>query len=342
LVYKTKAKNTQEGHEAIRPTNIATKIAGGDDDQKRLYTMIWKRTIASQMNNAKVARRSAEFTAGEFVLSAAGSRQLFDGFRKIWDYSKSEDKYLPERKQGDVVSVEKLDSIEKETKPPPRFTEASFIKELEKTGIGRPSTFSTIPETLKARDYIELNQSKSIVVTALGLCVLKFLIQVDFCFIDLSFTAKMEEVLDEIANNNGDKLAELTKFWDQLKEDLKQVELVKVANSKTDFKCPKCEKELVKKHSRFGPFYGCGGYPECKYTAQVGKNQEPVEKVKKEKKEIILSEHDCPKCNEKMVLRKSKFGEFHGCSKYPKCKGILDKDGKVPEPKKRRYKKKKK
>jgi DNA topoisomerase-1 len=344
-VYKGKVKNAQEAHEAIRPTDITRATAGAaDSDEARLYTLIRKRVLASQMTPAKFERRSARFSTKDFLLGASGSKLIFDGFKKVWDYGAGADTYLPDLSEGDVVSISKLEKIRKETKPPARYSESSIVKKLEETGIGRPATFASIIETLKARDYITV-ENKAITTTALGLCVLDFLIKVDFCFIDLGFTAVMEEKLDEISNQRLEKLPTLAEFWDRLKEDLGRCEQTRQENSKTEYTCPKCDKELVRKHSRWGPFYGCSNYPECKYTAQLGKDGEPVEKVKKEKKEVILSEYDCPKCKKaKMVKREGKFGVFYGCSSYSKtkCKGILDKDGNVPPPKKWKGRKKKK
>jgi DNA topoisomerase I len=349
--YSGKVKNAQEAHEAIRPTDISKKALAGDgtSDQARLYQLIWKRTVASQLTNAKFERRRALFAVANkptWILGANGSKMLFDGFRKIWNYSKSEDVYLPDLAEGESAGVEKLDKIRKETKPPARYSEASFIKKLEETGIGRPSTFQSIPETLKARDYIVI-ENRSITTTALGLTVMKFCVEVDFCFIDLSFTAKMEELLDEISNKEKEKLPTLEDFWERLQSDLENCKNKTVENSKTDYPCPKCDGELVKKHSRFGAFYSCSNYSKktCDYKADVGSEGEPKEKVKKEKKEVILSEYDCPVCKTaKMVKREGRYGVFYGCSSWvkTKCKGILDKDGKVKEPKwKKRGKKKK-
>lgn len=341
VVYKGKVKNAQEAHEAIRPTDIAKEYKG-DSDEDKLYTLIRKRVLSSQMTPAKFERRTARFKANDYLLGASGSKLMFDGYRRVWTYSVSNDTYLPDLQEGDVVTVENLEKIEKETKPPARYSEASIVNKLEETGIGRPATFASIVETLKAREYIVV-ENRSITVTDLGLCVLDFLIKVDFCFIDLSFTAVMEEKLDEISNNRLEKTPTLADFWKRLEEDLTRCAQVREANSKTEHSCPKCEKDLVKKHSRFGPFYGCSGYPDCKYTAQLGKDGVPVEKVKKKKEPLELSEYDCPKCKTaKMVKRKGKFGDFYGCSTFPKCKGILDKDGNIPPPPKKRWGKKKK
>lgn len=351
-VFTSKVKSAQEAHEAIRPTDVnKISIAGADGkpDQDRLYQLIWNRTVASQMAPAKFERRTARFAVSghDYQLGASGSKLVFDGFKKVWTYGSGEDTYLPDLAEGEEVTIKKLDKIRKETKPPSRYSEASLAKTLEDTGIGRPSTFAAIPETLKAREYITVD-NRSITVTPLGLCVLKFCIKVDFCFIDLSFTAKMEKLLDEIEFGKKEKLSTLKEFWTRLETDLDNCKTITMENSKTEYKCPKCDDgELVKKHSRFGPFYSCSNYTKktCDYKADVGPEGEPKEKVKREKKVVILSEYDCPVCKTaKMVKRTGKFGDFYGCSTWSKtkCKGILDKDGKVKEPKWKKRKGKKK
>lgn len=341
--FKTKAKNAQEAHEAIRPTDITvTKWLANGDDAAKLYEMIWKRTIASQMMPARYERRSAEFSCKKYVLSANGSKQLFDGFRKIWNYTSSTDTYLPDLSIGDLVDVIDIKTEKKETQPPNRFTEASFIKELKKSGIGRPSTYASIPDTLSKRKYITVSgKKKSITTTELGLKVCEFLVKSNFCFIDLNFTASMEDTLDDISNGKVNKVQALTNFWNRLKQDIDKAKKVKKEESKTDYDCPLCkEGKLVKKHSKWGAFYGCSQYKEgCKYTAQVGKHGEPIEKEKSKKE---YGDKPCPLCESKMVKRKSKYGVFFGCEKYPSCHGMRDVSGEEIKSKKKKYKKYKK
>jgi DNA topoisomerase I len=323
--YKAKSKNAQEAHEAIRPTDVLVKEwIGSGSDEAKIYKMVWKRVVASQMSPAIYERRSAEFKCQKYVLSANGSKEMFDGFRLVWDYSDISDKFLPDLKIGDKVILIDAKTEKKQTKPPTRFSEASFIKELEKMGIGRPSTYATIPKTLKARGYVEVGKGKSIVTTDLGIGVSDFLIKADFCFIDLKFTSSMEDELDEVSNGNSAKLAVLDKFWTRLKKDIDNANGLKKKINLTDYDCPKCKSKLSLKHSKFGKFYGCSGYPNCKYTAKISKDGKPIEK---EKKEIVYSDHKCPKCKSKMIERKSKYGKFFGCSTYPKCKGMRDSEG---------------
>lgn len=329
IFYKTKSKNAQEAHEAIRPTDINTTSCNSlGQDEKKLYELIWKRTVASQMTPAIYERRSAEFTCEKYVLSATGSKEIFDGFRKVWNYSSSEDKFLPDLKVGEIVDVIDTRTEEKKTQPPPHYSEASFIKELEKLGIGRPSTYATIPKTLEARKYISI-EKKNIVVTELGINVSDFLIASNFCFIDINFTSQMEDKLDEIANGKLSKLATLKEFWDRLKSDIENAKGVKTQLSATGLKCPKCAALLLKKHSKWGDFYGCSNYGNkeepCNYTAKIGEHGEIVEKVIKEKN---YSNFKCDNCGKKLLIRVSKKGnEILGCEDFAKnknCAGFYD------------------
>jgi len=329
IFYKTKSKNAQEAHEAIRPTDIVTTSCNSlGQDEKKLYELIYKRTVASQMTPAIYERRSVEFICEKYILSATGSKEIFDGFRKVWDYGSSEDKFLPDLKVGEVVDVIDARTEEKKTQPPSHYSEASFIKELEKLGIGRPSTYATIPKTLEARKYISL-EKKNIVVTDLGINVSDFLIASNFCFIDINFTSQLEDKLDDIANGKVSKLATLKEFWERLKSDIDNSKGVKTKLSETGLKCPKCKAPLMKKHSKWGDFYGCSNYGNketpCDYTAKIGKDGEIVEKVVKEKN---YSNFNCENCGKKLVIHMSKKGnEILGCedfAKDKKCSGFYD------------------
>ena len=297
--------------------------------------MIWKRAIASQMTDAEYIRSKAEFTCKKYILDARGSKRIFDGWQKVWDYGGQTDAYLPELKVGDNVKAISVTSEEKETQPPSRFSEASTVKNMEKLGIGRPSTFASVLETLKSRKYIEI-QKKAIHTTELGVRVSNFLVDTKFCFVDFNFTSEMEAKLDEIANNKNDKLSVLTEFWIRLKQDIANAKEKKKTMGKTDHKCKECGSYLVKKYSSFGGFYGCSNYPDCKKIYQIGENEEPVEKAVKK---VEYSNEVCPNCGKKMAIRKSKYGEFLGCSGFPKCKTMMKMDGTVIE-KKSGYKKK--
>lgn len=332
-IYKSKSKNAQEGHEAIRPTDLTNIPANNPDNpEAKLYNLIWRAAVASQMTNARDERRSAQFTEGNYVLSASGNKQVFDGFRKVWNVSSVSESYLPDMSEGQSVEVVTLEKEQKETKPPSRYSEASFISKMEELEIGRPATFASLIETLKTRTYIEIGKSRSITTTDLGLTVLAFLRKVDFCFIDLGFTAVMEDKLDLVANGSANKVEVLNEFWGRLSSDLQRSKSLRDEDSKTEYDCPKCSNEtesvkLRKKHSQYGAFYSCSNYPDCKFKANLGENGEPVAQVKKE---VVISSYKCPNCNEQMVERNGKQGVFYGCSKYPKCKGIRNGDGSNP------------
>ena len=334
-----KSKNAQEAHEAIRPTDISVEGIGSGDENK-LYQMIWKRAVASQMSLAKFLKSKAEFTCKTYVLAASGSTCTFDGWRKCWNYGKLEDYVVPEMKVGDKVDLINSTMTEEQTKPPSRFSEASCVKNMEKLGIGRPSTFASTLDTLKNRKYIEVKK-KAINTTDLGVKVTDFLKDVNFCFVDLQFTANMEEDLDKIARAEKGKLCVLNNFYETLKTDLSRAKEVKEKNSKTNYKCPKCGGMLLKKFSRFGVFYSCENYNskdnKCGYTANVGKDGCPVEKVKKK---VVLSKYNCPKCGAKMAVRDGKYGKFLGCSKFPTCKSLMTMDGEIIEKKKSKKSKK--
>jgi len=336
-----KSKNAQEAHEAIRPTNIDVENVGTGDFNK-LYKMIWKRLVSSQMTEAVFLKSKAEFSCKKYVLSAKGSTCTFDGWRKCWDYGTLEDSVVPEVKLGDVVDL--IDSImtEEKTKPPSRYSEASCVKQMEKLGIGRPSTFANTLDTLKNRKYVEINK-KAINVTDLGVKVVEFLVDSAFCFIDLNFTASMEEDLDKIARAEKDKLCVLRDFYEILKTDIDRAKKLREERSKTNYKCKKCDGLLLKKFSKYGPFYSCENYnnkdSKCDYRADIGEDGVPVEKVKKE---LVLSKYDCPKCKSKMAIRKGRYGEFLGCSAFPKCHSLMTMDGEVIEAKKKKKKSKKK
>lgn len=346
-VYKKKVKNAQEAHEAIRPTSISLQSAGGTADEKKIYELIWRRTVASQMASAEVQRSSAEFSCGKYLLAATGSKELFDGFRKVWTYSDVNDRYMPTMKVSDTVDVIDISTKRMETQPPKRYSEMSLVKTLEKEGIGRPSTYAAIVKTILDRGYVE--KTKNIFnATELGIGVSDFLVASDFCFVDIGFTCAMEDDLDDITNKKAKKIDVLSKFWCRLKQDLQKAKDVKNEKSKTDYKCPLCKKNgteafLLKKHSQYGEFYSCENYKKdggCTYTAQVGDDGKPKEKIKKDPPKKLGFK--CDQCGSDMVVRTGPYGEFQGCSSWPKCKTVMDMDGNIKKKSKKKWSKKKK
>jgi DNA topoisomerase-1 len=324
-IFYSAGKNAQEAHEACRQTHVDWETVNHEGSD--LYKMIWKRSIASQMSDAKYLRSSAEFSCNKYILGANGSKCLFDGWKKCWDFGSNEDVYLPELSEGEILDVIDIKMEAKETEPPPRFSEASTIKRMEQLGIGRPATYAATLKTLKDRTYID-TKKKAIVVTDLGLKVIEFLVASNFCFVNLDFTCKMEDKLDLIAENKASKLDVLTEFWSILKKDLENAKTVKGEQSKTNYKCPKCGGNLLNKHGKFGNFMSCENYSnkekKCEYVANIGENGEPVEKVKKIYEES--EEFKCPHCKEFLIIRESKFGKYLACKNFKDdaCKGFYN------------------
>lgn len=329
-IYKTASKNAQEAHEAILPTDPNNLIAGADPDEKKLYKLIWQRAIACQMTESETETVSVRFSKDDYELSANGHRLLFDGWKKVWTYSLSPDVLLPAMKVGDSLDVIDATGEQKFTQPPPRYSSASFVKILDKTGIGRPSTFQSITDTLLARKYIE-DKGKAFICTDLGLAVIDFLKGANFCFVDLQFTESMEDDLDKIANKQAKKEVVLDLFYKRLLQDIAAGQQIKGAAQPSGHKCPKCAKELMKKHSRFGAFYACEDKENCGVITNIAEDGTPLEKKPKE-----YYKDPCHLCGEKLVKRTSKYGVFYGCSKYPTCRGMRQEDGTPVEPKEKK------
>lgn len=336
-------KNAQEAHEAIRITHSEVEsISHGDNN--RLYHIIWKRSVASQAANMIQLLGSAEFSCEKYIFGLTGSKIIFDGWKRIWDYGSYSDTEIPEFEINEELGFVEARTEQKFTSPPSRYSESTFIKELEKRGIGRPSTYKTIIDVLKNRTYVDIKK-KMFHVTDMGIRVSDFLVESNVCFSDINFTSDLEEDLDKIVNNEKTKLDVLNNFWERLKSDLNNIKSVKDEKSKTDYPCPKCKGFLELKYSRFGAFYSCSNRTDkdikCDYKCQVGDNGMPFEK---EKKELETSDFMCPSCGNLLVKRVSKKGwEYLSCTNWKDddCKGFYDKEsGEKIEFKKKKYKKK--
>ena len=325
-VFTKKSKNAQEAHEAIRPTHMSVEMTGATEGEKRLYAMIWQRTISSQMKSAEVMRTkvvaniaaSAQGSGApmpDFWLN--GSRIIFDGWFRADPQSASEDVVLPKLSIGDSLRLLNIDSEEKETLPPARYSEAGLIKELEKRGIGRPSTYASIIKTLNDRGYVE-KKVKALYPTDTGEVVSTFLEEHFPAYISDSFTAEMENELDDIASGARTYKKTLSDFYTPFSKDVKEKEKVaKVTNlgkAPEDLKCPVCGANMIIKLGRSGKFLSCEKYPECQGARNIeGKELEGP----KDTGEI------CPKCGKgNLVTREGKFGMFTACSRFPKCKFI--------------------
>jgi len=315
-VFKSKSRLAQEAHEAIRPTNPSAepgKIKLGKDEEK-LYELIWNRFIASQMAPAKLLNTSIDITAGKHTLRANGSILVFDGFLKVWP-SELEERYLPELTKGDRLELLKIDNTVHATEPPPRYNEASLIKTLEENGIGRPSTYAPIISVIQERNYVEKIQGR-FQPTEIGVKVSKLLAEHFHEIVDIQFTAKMEEELDEIAEGKRSWQEVIKEFYTpfakNLEEKYESVSKETVAEETKEI-CEKCGKPMVIKFGRFGKFLACSGFPECK-------NAKPLKEPPK------LTGITCPKCGQGELVEKKvqKRGRargktFWGCNRYPDC-----------------------
>ncbi|MBN2768505.1 MAG: type I DNA topoisomerase [Campylobacterales bacterium] len=332
--YTSKAKGAQEAHEAIRPTMIDfdPKSASQylDKDELKLYTLIYNRFLACQMNEAVIESQSIIFKGKESEFKASGKRLSFDGFYKVLGYSEK-DKLLPHLKLESKSELQELNIKQQFTQPPSRYSEASLIKTLESLGIGRPSTYAPTITILAQRLYIEIKE-KRIHPTEIAMIVTKTLEDNFAEIVDSGFTANMEERLDLVAEGKEDWQKMLKDFYSsfmqQIEKGKKDIKSLKSATP-TGEKCPECGGELLLRKGRFGEFVACGNFPKCKYT----KNQNEENTALNEEK----SDEICDKCGSPMVIKESRRGKFLACSAYPKCKNAKSltppKELEVPCPK---------
>ena len=308
--YKSK-DNAQDAHEAIRPAypDKEPEKIRLDKNQQALYDIIWRRFIACQMKEAIFNSTSIDIKAKEYTLRLNGQMLRFDGFLKVYPI-KFEENDLPELKEKESLNLKELIPAQHFTQPPARYTEASLIKVLEENGIGRPSTYAPIITTIQNRNYIEKNEQKRFQPTEIGLVVNDILAEHFPKIVDIKFTANMEKDLDKIAEGEEKwtKISEnfYTPFNENLQEKYKEVEKKEASIEKTDRKCPKCNSPLVIRLGRFGKFYACSGFPECRHT-------EPLEK-----KTLGIK---CPRCKEgELTEKRTKRKKiFYGCDKFPDC-----------------------
>ncbi|MFB1340967.1 type I DNA topoisomerase [Helicobacter pylori] len=312
-VYSSKNKNAQEAHEAIRPTSIILEPNALKDylkpEELKLYTLIYKRFLASQMQDALFESQSVVVACEKGEFKASGRKLLFDGYYKILG-NDDKDKLLPNLKENDPIKLEKLESNAHVTESPARYSEASLIKVLESLGIGRPSTYAPTISLLQNRDYIKV-EKKQISALESAFKVIEILEKHFEEIVDSKFSASLEEELDNIAQNKADYQQVLKDFYypfmDKIEAGKKNIISQKV-HEKTGQSCPKCGGELVKKNSRYGEFIACNNYPKCKYIKQT-------ENANDEAKQEL-----CEKCGGEMVQKFSRNGAFLACSNYPECK----------------------
>ena len=289
-IYITKSKNAQEAHEAIRPTHFDSGAHDLDGDEKKLYDLIWKRTIACQMTNAEFDSVAVDIETNDNIATfhAVGRTRTFDGFMKIYtedrdDDSDDTDAKLPNLNMNDEVTISEIKPEQHFTQPPARYTEASLVKKLEELGIGRPSTYATIMSTIVDRNYVEQDKQRRFHPTSGGWVIAAYLAKYFTDLVDVNFTAKTEDTLDDVSNGKTKKLEALKDFWGDTEtmisgaRDIKTTEIIDEINkfmmkhmfADGDSKCPKCGGKLGIKLSKFGPFIGCENYPKCDYTARM-------------------------------------------------------------------------
>jgi len=337
VLYGKKSKgSTQDAHEAIRPINVQMTPEYVEKyvpaDQAKLYRLIWQRFVACQMEPALYAQRQVVITGGAFVFKVTGSTLIFDGYLKVYntteeDEEKDDKTQLPADLEAQKpVPLKKIDPKQHFTQPPPRYTEGSLVKEMEKEGIGRPSTYATILNTICARAYTHLDSKKRFIPTELGMAVTDLLVQNLPKIMDPQFTAHMEEDLDKIAQGDIQRDALLKNFYATFKKDLEHfvgsTKESKRAVITTELQCPECAKDnngmLVIRFSKGGEFVGCSRYPECTFTSNFQRDEQgALHLVAPEKPQVL--EKDCPQCHKPLRQVRGKFGTFIACSGYPEC-----------------------
>lgn len=328
--YKTKAKNAQEAHEAIRPTSvrrIPDQVKSQlTSEQLKLYTLIWKRTVACQMIHATIDTMSIDLECGEGnIFRVTGSTVVDPGYMIVYQESgrdakdEGEEPMLPQLNVGDELNLVTIRPEQHFTEPPPRYSEATLIKTLEEYGIGRPSTYAAIISTLQQRDYVKL-EKKRFRPTDVARVVNKFLTAHFTDYVDYNFTARLEDALDAVSRGEKKWVPLLKEFWTVFKQlvDAKEETISRrdVTQEVLDETCPKCGEQLAICLGRRGRFIGCTGFPDCDYTRNV--DEAKGEKAKPE----IVEGRKCPNCNSSLIIREGRYGRFIGCSTFPECRYI--------------------
>jgi DNA topoisomerase I len=351
-VFKTRSKQAQDAHEAVRPTSLEwapERVAPffeqmGERDMHRLYELIWNRFVACQMVPAVYDQTTADVAAGRATFRAVGSVLRFPGYLAVYGArpheeeagaeeekaengdgpgraEKAEDRALPPLEAGMELRLVQLLPEQHFTQPPPRFNESSLVKEMEERGIGRPSTYAAILDTIQEKGYVE-KLERQLKPTHLGVLVTDELVRAFPREMDVAFTAGMEERLDEIEDGNAGWQAVLSEFYGKFREDLAKAEdgmrNVKAQAIETDITCEKCGRTMVIKWGRNGEFLACPGYPECRNTMNFRREEG---KIVPEKEEDVPVEDKCPECGAAMVMKRGRFGKFLACTRYPECKG---------------------
>lgn len=326
-VYRTRSKSAQEAHEAIRPSTVAKLLCGSTKQEKQLYALIHERTVASQMIPAELIRKVISFAAQDMPLFLIRGVTIKEpGWCKVNEGACADEVILPDFEKGEKLRCTRMQETEKQTSPPPRYSEAGLVKDLEARGIGRPSTYASIIQTLVERKYVEKEQ-RTLIPTDLGNVVSTFVENNFEQYVSDSFTAAMEQTLDEIASGNETYEKTLSDFYFPFKkavEKKKDIEkLTTLGPAPDNITCPECQAPMERKLSKSGVFLSCSTFPECKGArTKEGEEIRPPEEIGK----------SCPKCGEPLVRRTGRYGDFISCQTYPKCRHIED----DPEEKKRK------
>jgi DNA topoisomerase-1 len=315
--HKSKGR-AQDAHEAIRPTDVTRTPASVkkslSKDQLALYELVWRRFVASQMESARYDTTEVNVTSGSYLLRASGRVMTFSGFLEVYAEKMNGDgDELPAVKEGDALKLGSIEGVQHFTEPPPRFTEATLIKDLEEKGIGRPSTYANIVSIIQDREYVVKEDGK-LMPTTLGRQVWITLERFFPALFDTSFTALMEQELDKVEGGNYTWQRVVTDFYDPFKESLDHIDekkdgLKKKLQEEVDIACDKCGRKLIKKWGRNGQFLACPAYPECRFSR-------PLE----EEAQSIHLDGKCPKCGSRLVLKTGRYGRFAACERYPDCK----------------------
>jgi DNA topoisomerase-1 len=343
-VYKTK-KDAQDAHEAIRPSSAARTPESLapylSEDELKVYRLIWMRYLASQMNPALFDQTTIDIAAGDYLFRATGSVLKFDGFLAVYEEGKDqkdeEDEEikhkLPPVTEGEVLKLKHLKPEQHFTEPPPRYNEATLVKELEARGVGRPSTYAAILSTIQDREYVK-REGGRFTPTELGMVVTDLLVENFDDIFDIAYTARMEEELDEIEEGKLNWREALAEFYGKFAKDLERAEKnmtdVKRLEKPTDLVCDKCGKPMVIRWGRHGSFIACSGYPECTNTRELTVDLPDVDKH--DLSELGGEEEYCPNCGRPMALKKGRFGQFLACTGYPDCKTTRQVGGQQKKP----------
>lgn len=329
--FKTKSKNAQEAHEAIRPTlvkHLPDSIKQFlSNDQYKLYDLIWKRTVACQMIHATINTVAVDLTCGaENCFRATGSTVTNPGFMAVYQEGKDDttkgaedEALLPPLEKGQLVDLKDIMTQQHFTEPPPRYSEASLVKTLEEYGIGRPSTYASIISTLQQREYVIL-EKKRFHPTDVGRIVNKFLTEHFTKYVDYNFTAELEDDLDAVSRGEKKWIPLMKDFWDPFKNLITDkdasVQRKDVTQEILDENCPECGGQLSIRLGRNGRFIGCTNYPDCSYTRNLVENNPQGDEPE------IVEDRNCPKCKSQLVIKTGRYGKFIGCSGYPECRYI--------------------